>query len=190
MILPEIFPNCLDMWKKRNESKGNDRIKSFMVPFEELKKNKYDFSISRYKEIGYEEEEYEEPSDLIEKVVNINNDIDKQINSLKRLIQNENNLKLGDIADFINGHAFKPTDWNGKGKKIIRIQNLTDNKKPYNMTDKEVDKKYVVKNGDLLVSWSATLDVFSWEGEDALLNQHIFKVVPKYDLVNKKIPEI
>ena len=30
-----------------------------MVPFEEIKKNKYDFSINRYKEIGYEEEEYE-----------------------------------------------------------------------------------------------------------------------------------
>ena len=35
-----------------------------------------------------------------------------------------------------------------------------------------------MKRGDILVSWSATLDAFLWPGEDAVLNQHIFKVVP------------
>ena len=31
---------------------------------------------------------------------------------------------LGDVADFINGVAFKPEDWGTEGKPIIRIQNL------------------------------------------------------------------
>jgi type I restriction enzyme S subunit len=33
-----------------------------------------------------------------------------------------------------------------------------------------------VQEGDILVSWSATLDVFIWDGPEAVLNQHIFKV--------------
>ena len=91
---------------------------------------------------------------------------------------------LGNVADFINGFAFKPVDWNGQGKKIIRIQNLTNKYKPYNLTDREVHNKYIIKKGDLLVSWSATLGVFEWQDGDALLNQHIFKVVPK-DIIHK-----
>ena len=86
---------------------------------------------------------------------------------------------LGDAADFINGYAFKPEDWGEAGKLIIRIKNLTDASKPYNRTETKVPRKYHVSRGDLLVSWSATLGVFEWTGEDALLNQHIFKVVPK-----------
>ena len=77
------LPDCLDMWKKRNESKENDRIKSFMVPFEEIKKNKYDFSINRYKEIKYEEEEYEDPIEIMKKVEEINLTIGEELISLK-----------------------------------------------------------------------------------------------------------
>lgn len=85
--------------------------------------------------------------------------------------------RIGNIAQFINGAPFKPEDWCENGMKIIRIQNLTDPNKPYNKTNRIVDKKYIVTKGDVLVSWSATIDVFTWEDEDALLNQHIFKVI-------------
>ena len=85
--------------------------------------------------------------------------------------------KIGNIAQFINGYPFKPTDWEDSGKKIIRIQNLTDSTKPYNRTNIEVPEKYLVKKGDILVSWSATIDIFEWNDEDSFLNQHIFKVV-------------
>lgn len=34
-------------------------------------------------------------------------------------------VKLGEVATFINGYAFKPQDWSSEGKEIIRIQNLT-----------------------------------------------------------------
>ena len=88
-------------------------------------------------------------------------------------------VPLGDIADFVNGVAFKPDDWEESGKRILRIQNLTDSTKPFNRTNRAVAKKYEVSPGDLLVSWSATLGVFVWEGPDtALVNQHIFRVVP------------
>ena len=90
-------------------------------------------------------------------------------------------VPLGDIADFVNGVAFKPDDWEESGKRILRIQNLTDSTKPFNRTNRAVAKKYEVSPGDLLVSWSATLGVFVWEGPDtALVNQHIFRVVPDH----------
>jgi type I restriction enzyme S subunit len=95
--------------------------------------------------------------------------------------------RLRNIASFINGAAFKPEDWNDKGLKIIRIQNLTNPNKPYNKTLRKVDDKYIVKKGDVLVSWSATIDVFTWENdEEALLNQHIFKVIFDFSKVEKR----
>jgi len=87
---------------------------------------------------------------------------------------------------YINGLAFKPIDWGGEGLPIIRIQNLTDPSKPMNRTTRKVDPIYIVQPGDLLVSWSATLDAFIWDREPALLNQHIFKVDPNTKLVSKK----
>ena len=94
-------------------------------------------------------------------------------------------VPLGDIADFVNGVAFKPDDWEESGKRILRIQNLTDSTKPFNRTNRAVAKKYEVSPGDLLVSWSATLGVFVWDGPDtALVNQHIFRVVPDYERID------
>ncbi|EKX89018.1 restriction endonuclease subunit S [Corynebacterium durum] len=89
-------------------------------------------------------------------------------------------VKLGEVADFINGAAFKPSDWSSEGRPIIRIQNLTNPNSPFNRTERKVKDLLYVDPGDLLVSWSATLGVFRWTGQErAVLNQHIFKVVPK-----------
>ena len=95
---------------------------------------------------------------------------------------------LGDVAEFINGAAFKPEDWGDTGKPIIRIQNLTDPAKPYNRTRRDVSAKVRVDPGDLLVSWSATLGVFQWPqtAGQAVLNQHIFRVLPDPALVAKR----
>ena len=94
-------------------------------------------------------------------------------------------VPLGDIADFVNGVAFKPADWEESGKRILRIQNLTDPTKPCNRTNRAVARKYEVSPGDILVSWSATLGVFVWEGPDtALVNQHIFRVVPDLERID------
>jgi type I restriction enzyme S subunit len=86
--------------------------------------------------------------------------------------------KLIDHFDFINGKAFKPDDWGSEGLPIIRIQNLTGSTDSINYFDGPVDEKHMVRDGDFLLSWSATLDTFIWHGGDAVLNQHIFKVVP------------
>ena len=85
-------------------------------------------------------------------------------------------VKLKEVADFINGRAFKPEEWGDQGLPIIRIQNLTGSSRVLNYYSGVVDEKYLVKRGDILISWSASLGVYIWEGDDAILNQHIFKV--------------
>ena len=87
-------------------------------------------------------------------------------------------IPLGMTGDYINGLGFKENDWSSEGLPIIRIQNLTNSAKPFNRTLREVDDRFKVQNGDILVSWSATLDAFIWRRGAAILNQHIFKVVP------------
>lgn len=89
-------------------------------------------------------------------------------------------VKLGDVATYINGFAFKPSDWSDTrscGLPIIRIQDLTGNSYQTNYYNGKYDPKYEVLNGDVLISWSASLGVYVWEGEKAVLNQHIFKVL-------------
>lgn len=85
--------------------------------------------------------------------------------------------RLGDVATYINGYAFKPEDWSQTGVPIIRIQDLTGNSYQANRYNGEYEQKYEVNDGDVLISWSASLGVYVWHGEKAVLNQHIFKVV-------------
>ena len=86
-------------------------------------------------------------------------------------------VELGEVATYINGYAFKPSDWSDTGVPIIRIQDLTGNSYQANRYNGTYDKKYEVLPGDVLISWSASLGVYVWDGEPAVLNQHIFKVV-------------
>jgi type I restriction enzyme S subunit len=86
--------------------------------------------------------------------------------------------RLVDAGQFINGLAFKPSDWGSIGRPIIRIQNLSGRSPDFNRTTGTFDSSVLVRDGDILVSWSATLDAFIWRGEEGVLNQHIFRVLP------------
>jgi type I restriction enzyme S subunit len=91
-------------------------------------------------------------------------------------------MVAADVADYINGYPFSPTDWKMHGIPIIRIQNLNDPNAEFNYFDGKIDDIYKIKNGDLLFSWSASIGIHIWKGGDAVLNQHIFKVVPKANI--------
>lgn len=87
---------------------------------------------------------------------------------------------IDEIADYLNGFAFKPSDWENDGKPIIKIKELNEGitrDTPRN-SGENVPKKYVVKSGDIIFSWSATLTAKIWDSEEGLLNQHLFKVTP------------
>lgn len=95
-------------------------------------------------------------------------------------------ITLGELADYVDGRAFKPSEWTTHGRPIIRIQNLTNAYKPFNYYDSEVEPRYEIRDGDLLVSWSATLGAYIWNRGEAILNQHIFKVTPYDSIVDKE----
>ena len=84
------------------------------------------------------------------------------------------------LGDYLNGFAFKPSDWQETGKPIIKIKEMGNgvtSETPRNNGDR-VPQKYLIKAGDLLFSWSATLMIIVWTGEEGWLNQHLFKVTP------------
>ena len=83
---------------------------------------------------------------------------------------------VGEIATYQNGRAFKPSEWRTTGLPIIRIQNLNSELAVYNFSDAQHESRFRVKHGDLLFAWSASLGAHIWSGEDAWLNQHIFRV--------------
>lgn len=88
-------------------------------------------------------------------------------------------LTVGQVADYINGRAFKPNEWEKEGLPIIRIQNLNDEDAVYNYSKAKYEDRYLVHKGDLLFAWAASLGTYIWQKDDAWLNQHIFKVIPK-----------
>ena len=87
---------------------------------------------------------------------------------------------LGELCELVNGAPFKPSDWDGAGLPIVRIQNLNDSTKPFNYTSKQLPEKFRVRPGDVLLSWSGTpgtsFGCFRWSGPEGWLNQHIFNV--------------
>ncbi len=89
--------------------------------------------------------------------------------------------KVGDIAEFLNGYPFKPSQLGEVGLPIVKIPELRSgilDKTPKNSGEK-IPRKYLLKNEDILFSWSATLLVNIWNSGEALLNQHLFRVTPK-----------
>lgn len=85
--------------------------------------------------------------------------------------------KLGDVASYVNGYAFKPEQRGKNGLQIIRIQDLTGNTYDLGFYQGEYPKQIEINTGDVLISWSGSLGIYTWQNGKALLNQHIFKVV-------------
>jgi len=84
---------------------------------------------------------------------------------------------IADIARYVNGRNFTKNA-SGAGRMVIRIAEL--NSGPGGSTvynEVAADPENIACPGDLLFAWSGSLDVYRWHGEEALVNQHIFKVV-------------
>ncbi|MEX1196236.1 MAG: restriction endonuclease subunit S [Pseudohongiellaceae bacterium] len=88
-------------------------------------------------------------------------------------------ITLGEAADYLNGRAFKSSEWKDHGLPIIRIQNLNDPNASFNYTDQEYEARHRIETGNLLFAWSASLGAYIWRNGSAWLNQHIFRVDPK-----------
>ena len=90
---------------------------------------------------------------------------------------------LSALADYHNGRAFKPEDWSTNGLPILRIAQINEPNKETDYYDgTDISEKHLIKKGDLIFSWSATLKAVIWKHYDAVLNQHIFKVIERPDV--------
>lgn len=88
-------------------------------------------------------------------------------------------IPLVEAARFINGKAFTK-DATGSGRVVIRIAELNSGiggSTVYN--DIDVADDHVARPGDLLFAWSGSLTVQRWYRPEAIINQHIFKVIPR-----------
>jgi type I restriction enzyme S subunit len=83
------------------------------------------------------------------------------------------------LAEYLNGLALQkfPAE-NGKPSlPAIKIREM--NQGITEATDRvsfNLPPKYIIDNGDILFSWSGSLDVIIWTGGKGALNQHLFKV--------------
>ncbi len=88
------------------------------------------------------------------------------------------------VSDFLNGIAcqkYEPEEGESSYPVIkIREMGLGNTDILSDRASTNIPAKYIIRKDDLLFSWSASLLVDIWCGEDGVLNQHIFKVIPKH----------
>lgn len=114
-------------------------------------------------------------------------------------------MKIGDVAKFQNGFAFKSKDFKGEGKyAVVKIKELKDGEVRFfddtAYIDMDMDdnfEKYIIEEGDILfaltgdpvhkpnpLSWVGRVAVYKHK-KKALLNQRVCKLVPS-DKINPK----
>lgn len=98
--------------------------------------------------------------------------------------------KVGNVTILYNGRAFKPSDWTEDGLPIVRIQNLNDENAPFNRYNGVFDEEYHLYGEELLFAWSGTpgtsFGAHIWKRQEAVLNQHIFRIEFPEKYINKK----
>jgi type I restriction enzyme S subunit len=89
---------------------------------------------------------------------------------------------LDSIGNFLNGLAMQKFPSTGPDDiiPVIKISQLkTGNINDADSASCKLEPQYIVHNGDILFSWSGSLECVVWSGGDGALNQHLFKVSPK-----------
>jgi type I restriction enzyme S subunit len=84
---------------------------------------------------------------------------------------------VADLARYVNGKNFT-RGAGGSGRMVVRIAELNSGPGASTIySDVSAAHENMVRAGDLLFSWSGSLGVYRWFGDEALVNQHIFKVI-------------
>jgi type I restriction enzyme S subunit len=87
-------------------------------------------------------------------------------------------LSLDAIATYLNGLAlqkYPPTGTNDL--PVIKIAQLRKGDTTgADMASRAMKPEFIIQNGDVLFSWSGSLEVELWCGGEGALNQHLFKV--------------
>ena len=97
---------------------------------------------------------------------------------------------LYDTASWKNGLAFKNIDFSESGLPVIKIAELNNGiSSSTTYTDKTYSQDVFLTKGDYVFSWSGnpetSIDIYKYNLPDGWLNQHIFKVTPKTEIIDK-----
>jgi type I restriction enzyme S subunit len=88
-------------------------------------------------------------------------------------------LPLSKMANFLNGLACQkfPPKNDIEKLPVLKIKELTSGiTENSDWASTDIKPEYIVRNGDVIFAWSASLMVKIWDGQDCILNQHLFKV--------------
>jgi type I restriction enzyme S subunit len=90
-------------------------------------------------------------------------------------------LPLDKVAGFLNGLALQKYPAQGEDYlPVIKIAQLRKNStEGSDRASRSVPPAYIVHDGDVLFSWSGSLEAVIWTGGTGALNQHLFKVTSK-----------
>src|SRR5450759_3058570 len=81
------LPDIREKWLAREKAKKNDRkAKHFFVPVKEIRENKYDLSISRYRETVYDEAQYDPPKDILKRLRKLDAEVSRDMDELEGLL--------------------------------------------------------------------------------------------------------
>lgn len=81
------IPDIVKRFRKVDQEADRERTaQSFLVPKQEIADNAYDLSINRYKEMVYEEIDYEKPEVLIEQIRELNAERQKAMDELEKMM--------------------------------------------------------------------------------------------------------
>jgi type I restriction enzyme S subunit len=90
---------------------------------------------------------------------------------------------IDEIANFLNGLALQKFPVASEGSlpviKIAQLNNGHDTSSA-DRCSRMIPDEYVVQDGDILFSWSGSLEVEIWSGGEGALNQHLFKVTSEH----------
>ncbi len=81
------LPDVLIRWRNRDPARDTDRTsKSFFVSADEVRAEKYDLSLNRYREAVHEEETYDPPQTILAQIKNLHDNIAKDIADLEEML--------------------------------------------------------------------------------------------------------
>ncbi|MGK9476343.1 restriction endonuclease subunit S [Melioribacter sp. OK-6-Me] len=89
---------------------------------------------------------------------------------------------IDEIANFLNGLPLQkyPPKNTEEYLPIIKIRELRQGvTKDSDKASLNIPKEYIIDDGDVVFSWSGSLEVVIWTGGKGALNQHLFKVTSK-----------
>ncbi|MCA9124850.1 MAG: SAM-dependent DNA methyltransferase, partial [Planctomycetales bacterium] len=86
------LPDAVAQWKKWDNGNGKKHFKdrskkAFFVTADEIRAEKYDLSIGRYKEVPYQEPDYDKPTDILKRLTKLETSIASDLKELEGMLK-------------------------------------------------------------------------------------------------------